>query len=484
MVGTTSAWAPYDSSRATVLPAWSLVRGTRIRQPYSGLVSYHDSSSRSATVGPTTASDGKCAGSAGEHVLGLLERRHPAGLLRRRTPLGEQDRRRRVAAGVQQTAQSRPERVRQTEDDDGHEGGDIGGPVVPALADRGGGGDADDVDRGRLLGGQGHSGVRRDGGRRAHSGHHLEPDPGLVQGQGLLGEPVEHGGVAVHQADEQAVVGQRLGRLDQDLGAGCAGQLLAVLTVTGVDDLDVLRRETLEHRGAVDLVDDDRVRCREQVAGLDGDQSGVAGASADERDPGAHVAVRGRCGRCARGVSARGVGARGVGARGVGAWVWVQRCACWWWGSRDLLRHVGRLEDVGVLPEERGCAVNGPGCETLGTLGTPSGGSAGGRRCALVRAPRSAAPSSSSSAARRSPADAASSSARVATFAGSSSARSPPTVALSERRNVLAPSVVPRNARRDNSIPPAEPTSSLGSTAPADLAQHPDRRGAAGLQRA
>ena len=58
IVGTTSAVAPNDSSRAMVDPDCSLVRGTRTFQPNSGLVSNQDSCSRSATVVPTTASAG------------------------------------------------------------------------------------------------------------------------------------------------------------------------------------------------------------------------------------------------------------------------------------------------------------------------------------------------------------------------------------------------------------------------------------------
>src|ERR1019366_7653545 len=58
IVGTTSLVAPYDARRAVIEPAWSLVRGTRMFQPNSGLVSNHESCSRSRTVEPTTASDG------------------------------------------------------------------------------------------------------------------------------------------------------------------------------------------------------------------------------------------------------------------------------------------------------------------------------------------------------------------------------------------------------------------------------------------
>ena len=58
IVGTSSGTAPYSRSRCDTTAACSLVRGTRIRQPNSGLVSNHDSSSRAATASPTTAMAG------------------------------------------------------------------------------------------------------------------------------------------------------------------------------------------------------------------------------------------------------------------------------------------------------------------------------------------------------------------------------------------------------------------------------------------
>ena len=58
IVGTTSAVAPYEARRAMVEPDCSFVRGTRMFQPNSGLVSNHDSCSRSATVEPITARAG------------------------------------------------------------------------------------------------------------------------------------------------------------------------------------------------------------------------------------------------------------------------------------------------------------------------------------------------------------------------------------------------------------------------------------------
>ena len=58
MVGTSSGTPPNSRRRADSDPACSLVRGTRIRQPKSGLVSNHDSASRMATTSPTTVTAG------------------------------------------------------------------------------------------------------------------------------------------------------------------------------------------------------------------------------------------------------------------------------------------------------------------------------------------------------------------------------------------------------------------------------------------
>ena len=54
MVGTSSGTAPYSRTRRDSEPACSLVRGTRTRQPKSGLVSNHDSVSRRLTTLPMT----------------------------------------------------------------------------------------------------------------------------------------------------------------------------------------------------------------------------------------------------------------------------------------------------------------------------------------------------------------------------------------------------------------------------------------------
>ncbi len=58
IVGTSSGTAPYDWSCSDSPAACSLVRGTRTRQPNSGLFSNHDRRSRVPTASPTTISAG------------------------------------------------------------------------------------------------------------------------------------------------------------------------------------------------------------------------------------------------------------------------------------------------------------------------------------------------------------------------------------------------------------------------------------------
>src|SRR5215218_4917164 len=58
MVGTSTGTAPYARSRSLISPAWSLVRGTRTRQPNSGRLSHQDSRARLSTAAPTVATTG------------------------------------------------------------------------------------------------------------------------------------------------------------------------------------------------------------------------------------------------------------------------------------------------------------------------------------------------------------------------------------------------------------------------------------------
>src|SRR5882757_8341185 len=70
IVGTSSGIAPYRRSRSINGPAWSFVRGTRIRQPNSGFVSNQESASRCSTTEPTTmVADLRRAKLRGEAVI-------------------------------------------------------------------------------------------------------------------------------------------------------------------------------------------------------------------------------------------------------------------------------------------------------------------------------------------------------------------------------------------------------------------------------
>ena len=61
IVGTCSGTAPRARSRSDTSSACSLVRGTRTRQPNSGLVSNQDRAAWAVTPSPTTATAGPCA---------------------------------------------------------------------------------------------------------------------------------------------------------------------------------------------------------------------------------------------------------------------------------------------------------------------------------------------------------------------------------------------------------------------------------------
>ena len=186
------------------------------------------------------------------------------------------------AAGGQQVAQGAAEALGGAEHHDGDVVAGRAGPVDLGVAA------ADDVQHRRRGRGQRDTGVGGHGRDRADAGHDLEGDAGLAAGQRLLGEAVEGGRVAVHEADHEAAVVRgtdRLGRLDDELGPVGVGQRLAVLAVAGVDDLDSVADEPGEELLAADLVDDDGVGGSQELAGADGQQAGVAGAGADEDDP-------------------------------------------------------------------------------------------------------------------------------------------------------------------------------------------------------
>ena len=277
MVGTTAACAPWCSSRAIVEPDCSLVRGTSTSQPNSGLVSNHDSVSRMVTVDPTTASTGKRPSAIVADAAPRVVTTVRCSVLVPRSV---------TATGV---SASRPAATRASsdlggavglaQDDDGDARVDRTGEVVaPRTGD-------DDVHAGRRARGQRHPGVRRHRGDRADAGHDLEGEAGLDAGRGLLGQAVEHGRVAVHEAHDEAA-GVGLGGPHDELGPHRVGEPLAVVAVAGVDDVDVGAAPALHDGVTGDLVDDDRVGGREQLTGAHGEQARVAGAGADEDDAG------------------------------------------------------------------------------------------------------------------------------------------------------------------------------------------------------
>ena len=77
-----------------------------------------------------------------------------------------------------------------------------------------------------------------------------------------------------------------LGGPDDELGARGVGQRLAVLAVSGVDDLDVRAGVAVDDLLAGDLVDDDDVGLSEVLQGPHRHQPGVPGTGADEGDAG------------------------------------------------------------------------------------------------------------------------------------------------------------------------------------------------------
>ena len=178
------------------------------------------------------------------------------------------------------------------------------GSTAPDEVDGAGAG-GDDVDAGRRARGERHPGIRRDGGDRADAGDDLEGDAGLDAGPRLLGEAVEDGRVAVHEADDEAR-GVGLRGAHDELGPRGLGEALAVVAVAGVDDVDLRAAPALDDGLAGHLVDDDGVGRGEQLAGTHREQARVAGAGPDEDDP-CGDAGGGRGGRARGAHSARSV---------------------------------------------------------------------------------------------------------------------------------------------------------------------------------
>ena len=201
----------------------------------------------------------------------------------------------------------------------------------------------------------------------ADAGDDLEGDAGLDAGLRLLGEPVEDGGVAVHEPHDEAA-GVGLGGLDDELGARRLGQRLAVVAVAGVDDVDALGAPAGDDGLAGDLVDDDRVGGGEQLAGTHGEQAGVARAGADEGDArgdaGGGLAGRARGAHRARSVAMGSVGGRLGGGAGRGVRRGWGRPRGHEVGGAVLEEQAGEapaeVVGVGDVTDDRAAQVGGP----------------------------------------------------------------------------------------------------------------------------
>ena len=202
------------------------MRGTRTRQPNSGLVSNHDSVSRRSTTSPTTVTAG-----------GLIRAARASAAIR---------------SSVETTVVCSvvvPARVISTGVSGDAAGGD---QLLGDLADDLHGREQDEraVSPWRLQSTFSRqvttvssrwslvvSGIPAYAGtdaKRGHARHDLEAEPGLGAGQRLLGAGGVEERVAGHQPDHAQAA---LGLLDHDLGPGGVGQRLAVLAEAAVDEL-------------------------------------------------------------------------------------------------------------------------------------------------------------------------------------------------------------------------------------------------------
>ncbi len=257
------------------------------------------------------------------------------------------------------------------------------------------------------------AGCRRMPGRprpRSRPGRCRSRCAALWQASASSASPLKVRRVAVHEAHDESAAG-RLGGLDDELGAHRVGQRLAVVAVTGVDDLDVGAAVPGDDALAGDLVDDDDVGGGEELDRAHGHQAGVARAGADEGDA-ARLAGR-----------------------------------SWWWR-------------VGVVVEREGLTVHAPCCWVLGC--------GRGRRADGLRSPRLGL-----GASRRGRADGGSG-ARARRGAGAvleqQSApdagrwtRRRATGPTRERRRSNDPSTAPTNARSDSSRPSSPSTTSASA---------------------
>ena len=123
--------------------------------------------------------------------------------------------------------------------------------------------------------------------RAGDAGHDGDRDPGAQAGQDLLGPPAEHERIAAlepgHEPAGLGVADQR--RVDVLLGHGPAVRDLA-----RVDDLHVVA-QLVEQRAGRQPVGEHHVGLGEQLPPAHGDQPGVAGPAADDRDPGGVTAA-------------------------------------------------------------------------------------------------------------------------------------------------------------------------------------------------
>src|SRR5690606_20232862 len=161
-----------------------------------------------------------------------------------------------------------------------------GGPLVGGGHVRG-----DDV---HLLGdppvGGGDAGRGGTGQRAGHPGDHGHRDAGRGAGRRLLPASAEHEGVAALEPDHEPA---GPGALDEQPVDLLLGHRPPVGDLGGVDDLHV-GGEPVEQRGGGEPVHHHHVGLGEQLAAAHGDQAGVAGAAAHQRDAAQRLAAAAR----------------------------------------------------------------------------------------------------------------------------------------------------------------------------------------------
>ena len=162
------------------MPACSLVRGTRTRQPNSGLVSNHDSVSRRSTTGPTTVTAGGVifAARASAAMRASVETTVSWVVsvpVRSSRPGCSSSRPAAISSASDVADGARPRRAAPASGGRRRPPSELG---VAAGHHR---------HLAVVLGGQRDAGVRRDRGDRGDARHDLEADAGLGARRGLLG---------------------------------------------------------------------------------------------------------------------------------------------------------------------------------------------------------------------------------------------------------------------------------------------------------